>query len=68
LVDRWKSSIQNIRSFSGADCDPETYLVVAKFRERKEVILQTDKNIEGEIFNLRKPTELEVKKQYHIKF
>ena len=33
-----------------------------------EVILQAYTNFEGDIFNLRKPTGLEVKKQYHIKF
>jgi hypothetical protein len=32
------------------------------------VNLQTDQNFESEIFNLRKPTELEVREEYHITF
>jgi endonuclease/exonuclease/phosphatase family metal-dependent hydrolase len=38
LIDgRWHSSILDVRSFSGADCDTDHYLVVAKVRERLEV-------------------------------
>jgi hypothetical protein len=30
LIDRWHSSILDVRSFRGADCDADYYLVVAK--------------------------------------
>jgi hypothetical protein len=40
------------RSFRGADCDTDRYLVIAKVRE---------------IMNLRKLNELEVRKKYQIK-
>jgi hypothetical protein len=37
LIDRrWQSSILDVRSFRGADCDTDHYLVVAKVRERLE--------------------------------
>ena len=33
LIDRrWHSSIQDVRSFRGADRDTDNYMVVAKFR------------------------------------
>jgi hypothetical protein len=35
LIDRrWHSSILDVRSFRGADCDTDNYLVVTKVRER----------------------------------
>jgi hypothetical protein len=38
LIDRrWHSSILDVRSFRGADCDTDHYLVVAKVRERLAV-------------------------------
>jgi len=38
LIDRrWHSSILDVRSFRGADCDTHHYLVVAKVRERLAV-------------------------------
>ena len=30
---RWHSSVRDVQSFRGADCDIDLYLVVAKFRE-----------------------------------
>jgi hypothetical protein len=41
LIDRrWHSSILNMQSFRGADCDTDRYLVVAKVRERLAVSKQ----------------------------
>jgi hypothetical protein len=38
LIDcRWHPSILDVRSFRGADCDTDHYLVVAKIRERLAV-------------------------------
>jgi hypothetical protein len=37
---RWHSSIPDVRSFKGADCDTIHYLVVAKVRERLKVSKQ----------------------------
>jgi hypothetical protein len=41
LIDRrWHSSILDIQSFRGADCDTDHYLVVEKVRERLAVSKQ----------------------------
>jgi hypothetical protein len=59
LIDRrWYSSILNVWSFRGAECDTDHCLVVAKVRERFVVSKQE--------VNLRKLNELEVQKQYQI--
>ena len=67
LIDRrWHSSILDVQSFRGADCDTDHYLVVAKVRERLARNKQAAQNFDGERFNLRKLNELEVMKQYQI--
>jgi hypothetical protein len=67
LIDRsWLSSILDLRSFSGPNCDNDQYLVVAKVREILEVNKQTAQKFEGKRFNMRKLKELEVGKQYQI--
>ena len=68
MIDRrWHSSIIEVRSFRGADCDTEHYLVVAKVRERLAVRKQAAQKSDGGRFNLRKLNDLEVRKQYQIK-
>jgi len=67
LIDRrWYSSILNVRSFGGADCDTDHYLVVAKVRGSLAVSKLASKKFDGDRFNLRKLNELEVRKQYQI--
>ena len=55
-------SILDVRSFRGADCDTDHYLVVAKVRERLALSTQGAQKFDRERFNLRKPKELEVRK------
>jgi DNA repair ATPase RecN len=65
LIDmRRHSSILDVRSFRGADCDTDYYLVVAKVRKRLAVRKQAAQKFDGVRFNLRKLNDLEVRKQF----
>jgi len=67
LIDRrWQSSVLGVRSFRGADCDTDHYLVIAKVRERLAVSKQAAQSFDRQRFNLRKLNDLEVRKQYPI--
>ena len=55
-----------MRSFRGADCDTDHYLVIAKVRERLAVGKQAAQGFDSKRFNLRMLNELEVRKQYQI--
>ena len=49
---RWHSSVLDVRSFGGADCDTDHYLVIAKFREKLAVGKQAAQGFDRKIFNL----------------
>ena len=49
LIDRRRhSSTLDVRSYSGADCNTDQYLVVAKLREKLAVRKQAAQKFEGE--------------------
>ena len=67
MIDRrWHSSILNVLFLRGADCATNHYLVVATVREMLAVSKQAAQKFDVEIFNLRKLSELEVRKHYQI--
>jgi len=48
LIDRrWHSSVLDVRSFRGADCDKDHYLVIAKVRERLAVVNRPNRSLIG---------------------
>jgi hypothetical protein len=67
LIDRRRqSSILEYRSFRGADCDSEDYLVVAKVRESLAVGKRMVNKMEVDRFNLKQLNDEEVKEQYQV--
>jgi hypothetical protein len=57
LVDKRRhSSVLDVRSFRGADCDAEHCLVIAKVRERLAVSKRTAQKIDTDRFSVKKLT------------
>jgi hypothetical protein len=51
---RWHSSILDVHSLKGADCDTDHYLVIAKVWERLAVSKQAAQKLDVEKFHLKK--------------
>jgi hypothetical protein len=67
LIDtRRHSSVLDVRSFRGADCDTVHYLVVAKVRERLAVSKRAAQKIDTERFNVKQLNKRGVKEQYQV--
>jgi hypothetical protein len=67
LIDRRRhSSILDVGSFRGDDCDSDHYLVVAKIRKRLAVSKRPAKKVDMDRFKLKKLNEGEVKEQCQV--
>ena len=63
---RWQSSVLDMRSFRGAECDLDHYLVIEKIKEKLALCKQATQRLDRHKFNLSNLNELEVRKQYQV--
>jgi hypothetical protein len=63
---RRHSSILDVRSFRGADCGTDHYLVVAKIKERLAVSKRPVNKVDMDGFNLKELNEGVVTEQYQV--
>jgi len=69
LIDkRWHSSTLDARSFRGADCNTDHYLVVSKFMERLTISKQLAQKFDVVRFKLRQLNDLESSKSIRLRF
>jgi hypothetical protein len=66
IIRRRYPSLLDVRSFRGADCDTDHYLVVEEVRERLAVSKRAAQKIDIERFNLKKLNEEEVKEKRQV--
>jgi hypothetical protein len=64
LID--KIRILDVRSFRGADCDTDQYLIVGKVRERLTVSKRAAQKIDTERFSVKKLNKGDVKEQFQV--
>jgi hypothetical protein len=67
LINRRRhSNILDVRYFRGADCDTDSYLVVAKVRERLAASKRAAQKIGTDRFNVKNFSNADVKEQYQV--
>ena len=67
LIDKRRhTSIVDIRTFRGADCNSDHYLVIGTLRERLSVAKRVEQQVNIRRFNIPKLKDVETKQQYQV--